>query len=112
MPAAPAVVAGLDDVAVVGETNEQRSRHLGVPEHLGPFGRASARRPSWRSSFASISSLLARTTALKKRVFLPALMMLRAIPMAMGATNGAAPCYFVPKLPMKLGGRRQNSGIS
>src|SRR5262252_8309211 len=36
----------------------------------------SAVRP-WRSSFISISSLLARSTALKKRAFLPALIMLR-----------------------------------
>jgi hypothetical protein len=34
---APAVVAGLDDVAVVGQPIEQRGRHLGVPEHAGPF---------------------------------------------------------------------------
>ena len=34
---APAVVAGLDDVAVMGETIEQRGGHLGVPEHAGPF---------------------------------------------------------------------------
>ena len=30
---APAVVSGLDDVAVVGQTIEQRSGHLGVTEH-------------------------------------------------------------------------------
>src|ERR1700756_2719585 len=29
---APGVVAGLEDVAVVGETVEQRSGHLGIPE--------------------------------------------------------------------------------
>jgi hypothetical protein len=34
---APAVVAGLDDVAVVGQPVEQRSRHFGVAEHAGPF---------------------------------------------------------------------------
>ena len=33
----PAVVAGLDNVAVVGQTVEQRSGHLGVAEHAGPF---------------------------------------------------------------------------
>src|SRR6516225_2019724 len=38
MLAAPAVVARLDDVAVVGEAIKQRGRHLGVSEHLGPFG--------------------------------------------------------------------------
>ena len=34
---APAVVAGLDDVAVMGQPIEQRGRHLGVAEHAGPF---------------------------------------------------------------------------
>ena len=34
---APAVIAGLDDVAVVSQTVEQRGRHLGVAEHAGPF---------------------------------------------------------------------------
>ena len=34
---APAVVAGLDDVAVVGQPIEQRGGHLGVAEHGWPF---------------------------------------------------------------------------
>ena len=34
---APAVVAGFDDVAVMGETVEEGSRHLGVAEDAGPF---------------------------------------------------------------------------
>ena len=34
---APTVIAGLDDVAVVGQAIEQRGRHLGVAEHAGPF---------------------------------------------------------------------------
>jgi hypothetical protein len=34
---APAVVSGLDDVAVVGQSIEQRGRHLGVAEHTRPF---------------------------------------------------------------------------
>ena len=33
----PAVVSGLDDIAVVGQPIEQCGRHLGVPEHTGPF---------------------------------------------------------------------------
>jgi hypothetical protein len=37
---APAVVAGLDDVAVMGEPVEQRGRHLGVTKHGRPFGKA------------------------------------------------------------------------
>src|SRR5689334_11298219 len=34
----PAVVTGLNDVAVVREAIEQRGRHLGVAKHVGPFG--------------------------------------------------------------------------
>jgi hypothetical protein len=34
---APAVIAGLDDVAVASKAVEQRGCHLGVAEHAGPF---------------------------------------------------------------------------
>jgi len=34
---APAVVAGLDDVAMVGQAVEQRGGHLGVAKHARPF---------------------------------------------------------------------------
>ena len=34
---APTVVAGLDDIAVVGEAIEQRGRHLGITEDARPF---------------------------------------------------------------------------
>src|SRR4030081_3583431 len=34
---APAVVTGLDDVAVVGQAVEQRGRHLGIAKHTGPL---------------------------------------------------------------------------
>jgi hypothetical protein len=34
---APAVVASLDDLAVVGQPIEQRGGHLGVAEHARPF---------------------------------------------------------------------------
>ena len=33
----PAIVAGLDDVAVMGQSVEQRCGHFGVAEHAGPF---------------------------------------------------------------------------
>ena len=33
----PAVVAGLEDVAVMRQAVEQRRRHLGIAEHAGPF---------------------------------------------------------------------------
>src|SRR5262249_21675894 len=36
--AAPAVVTGLNDVAVMGEAIEERGRHFGIAEHAGPFG--------------------------------------------------------------------------
>ena len=35
---APAVVASLDDVAVVGQPVEKCRRHLAVAEHGGPIG--------------------------------------------------------------------------
>jgi hypothetical protein len=35
----PAVIAGLDDVAVMGQPVEQRGGHLGVAEHTGPFAK-------------------------------------------------------------------------
>ena len=38
MRAAPAVVTGLNVVAVMGEAIEERGRHLGIAEHAGPFG--------------------------------------------------------------------------
>ena len=34
---APAVVAGLDDIAMVGDAVEQRGGHLGIAEHGGPL---------------------------------------------------------------------------
>src|ERR1700681_1656824 len=34
---APAVIAGLDDVTVVGQAIEQRCRHLGITEDARPF---------------------------------------------------------------------------
>ena len=34
---APALVAGLDDIAVVGQAIEQRGRHFRVAEHAWPF---------------------------------------------------------------------------
>ena len=34
---APAVIPGLDDVAMVGQAVEQRGGHLGVAKHAGPF---------------------------------------------------------------------------
>ena len=39
----PAGVAGLDDVAVVGEPVEHGGGHLGVAEHLGPVGEGKVR---------------------------------------------------------------------
>jgi hypothetical protein len=33
----PAVIAGFDDVAMVGQAIEQRGGHFGVPEDARPF---------------------------------------------------------------------------
>ena len=41
---APALVAGLDDVAAVGEPVEECGRHLGVAEDGGPFSAVEVRR--------------------------------------------------------------------
>ena len=37
---APGFIAGLDDVAVMGEPVQQRGGHLGVAEDARPFGEA------------------------------------------------------------------------
>jgi len=37
---AVAVVAGLQNVAAMGEAIEQRGRHFGVTKHAGPFAEA------------------------------------------------------------------------
>ena len=47
---APALVAGLDDVAVVGEAVEERGRHLGVAEDGGPFAEVEVRRDDDRGA--------------------------------------------------------------
>ena len=36
----PALIAGLHDVAVVGQSVEQRGGHLGVAKYLAPFPEA------------------------------------------------------------------------
>ena len=48
---APALVSGLDDVAVVGEPVGQRGRHLGVAEYGGPFAEVEVRRDNHRRTF-------------------------------------------------------------
>jgi hypothetical protein len=40
VPETQRVVAGLDDVAVMGATVEQRGGHLGIAEYARPFGEA------------------------------------------------------------------------
>ena len=39
-PEPEAVIAGLEDVAVMGEAIEQRGCHLGIAEHACPFAEA------------------------------------------------------------------------
>lgn len=41
---AEAVIAGFEDVAVMGQSVEQCSGHLGIAEHAGPFAEAEVRR--------------------------------------------------------------------
>src|SRR5207247_302622 len=48
---APAVVAGLDDVAVVGQAIEQRGRHLGIAEDARPFPEGEVRGDEERGAF-------------------------------------------------------------
>ena len=43
MGEAPALVAGLDDVAVMGETVEQGCGHLRIAEHGRPFSEGQIR---------------------------------------------------------------------
>ena len=45
---APAVVAGLDDVAMMGETIEQSRRHLRIAEHARPFAKGEIGRDDHR----------------------------------------------------------------
>ena len=46
---APALVAGLDDIAMMSETVEQCRGHLGVTEHGGPFAKSQVCRYDHRS---------------------------------------------------------------
>ena len=46
----PAVIASFDDIAVVGQAIEQRSGHLGVAEHAGPFAEGEVRGDDDRGS--------------------------------------------------------------
>ena len=48
---APAVVAGFDDLAVVGQPIEQRGGRLGVAEHAGPFSEGEVRGDDDRGTF-------------------------------------------------------------
>ena len=48
---APALVSGLDDVAVVGQAIEERGGHLGVAEHRWPFGEGEIGGHEYRGAF-------------------------------------------------------------
>jgi hypothetical protein len=48
---APTVVAGLDDIAMVGQAVEQRSGHLSIAEHAGPFAEGEVGGGNDRSAF-------------------------------------------------------------
>ena len=74
---APALVAGLHDVAVMGEAIEQRRGHLGIAEHARPFAAPSVARspnlsprsPRMELSFlsGSICARTARAASLRSR---------------------------------------------
>ena len=51
----PAVVAGLDDIAKVGNAVEQCSRHLGVAEHGGPFAEREVGGDDHRGPFVELA---------------------------------------------------------
>jgi hypothetical protein len=48
---APTVVAGLDDIAMVGQAVEQRGGHLGIAEHAGPFAESEVGGDNDRGAF-------------------------------------------------------------
>ena len=48
---APAVVAGLDDIAMVSQAVEQRGGHLGVAEYAGPFAEGEVSGDNDRGAF-------------------------------------------------------------
>ena len=48
---APTVVAGLDDIAMVGQAVEQRGGHLGIAEYAGPFAESEVGGDNDRSAF-------------------------------------------------------------
>jgi hypothetical protein len=48
---APALIAGLNDVAVVGEPVKQRGRHLGITEHCRPVCKGEVGRHGDRGPF-------------------------------------------------------------
>jgi hypothetical protein len=50
IPEAPAVVAGLDDVAVMGETIEQSRCHLWIAEYTRPFAKGEVCRDDHRGA--------------------------------------------------------------
>ena len=46
----PALVAGLDDLAMMGEPVEERRRHLGVAKNTWPFAESEVRRDNDRGA--------------------------------------------------------------
>ena len=54
----PAVVAGLDDLAVVRHPVQERRSHLGVAEDLGPLAEGEIRRHQHRGPLAITAKIL------------------------------------------------------
>ncbi len=66
---APAGIAGLDDVAVVGEAIEHGGGHLGVAEHLRPIGEGEIGRDQQRGVLVELADEMEQqlATGLAKR---------------------------------------------
>ena len=65
---APAVVAGLDDVAVVGNAVEQRGGHLGVAEDGRPLAKGEVRRDDDRGALVEGIAWKVRQTTLSENI--------------------------------------------
>ena len=55
---AEAVVSGLQDVAAVGETVEERGRHFGITEDRGPFAEAQVRGDDDTGAFVNLAEVM------------------------------------------------------
>src|SRR5689334_20457917 len=64
---APTFVAGLDDVAVVGQAVEQRRRHLWIAEHGSPFREGEVSGDDDRGAFVEPTDQMEQQLAARQR---------------------------------------------